>query len=73
MGEDFLNRDNLINIFNNEQEAISAAATDPWNQLHIAAGMTVYSSYTDSSLSDTIKRADDLMYERKRTWKESNF
>ncbi|MCR5327426.1 MAG: transporter substrate-binding domain-containing protein [Saccharofermentans sp.] len=72
MNEDFLNRDNLINIFNNEQEAISAAATDTWNRLHIAAGMAVYSSYTDSSLSDTIKRADDLMYERKRTWKESN-
>ena len=72
MNEDFLNRDNLVEIFNNEQEAISAAASDPWHQLHIAIGMAVYSSYTDSSLSDTIKRADDLMYEHKRIWKESN-
>ena len=72
MGEDFLNRDTLFKVFNNEQEAISEAATDPWHQLRIAIGMSVYSSYTDNSLGDTIKRADDLMYEHKRKWKESN-
>ena len=72
MNDDFLNRDNLVAIFNKEQEAISSSAGNPWHQIHIAIGMAVYSSHTDSSLNDTIKRADDLMYEHKRIWKESN-
>jgi diguanylate cyclase (GGDEF)-like protein len=71
MNEDFANRDNLTDIFTNEQEAISASASDPWNQLHIAMGLAIFSSDSDGSLNDTIKRADELMYENKRIWKES--
>jgi len=72
MNDDFANRDNLVDIFVNEQEAISASATDPWNQLHIAIGLAIYTPETDGSLNDTIKRADDLMYENKKIWKETN-
>ena len=71
MNEDFANRDNLTDIFTNEQEAISASASDPWNQLHIAMVLAIFSSDSDGSLNDTIKRADELMYENKRIWKES--
>ena len=49
----------------------SADATDPWNQLHIAMGLAVFDPETDEMLNDTIKRADDLMYENKRIWKEA--
>ena len=71
MNDDFENRDKLIDIFTNEQEAISAAAEDPWNQLHIAMGLALFTPDTDKSLGDTIKRADEIMYENKRIWKES--
>ena len=71
MNEDFANRDHLTDIFTNEQEVISADATDPWNQLHIAMGLAVFSPDTDKSLNDTINRADEIMYENKRIWKES--
>ena len=71
MNDDFDNRANLARIFTNEQEAISATATDPWNQLHIAMGLAIFSPDTDKSLNDTITRADGLMYENKRIWKES--
>ena len=71
MNDDFTNRDNLINVFNNEQEVISSSAVDPWNQLHIAMGLAVFSPDSDKTLNDTIKRADEIMYENKRIWKES--
>ena len=71
MNDDFANRDNLIDIFTNEQEAISAAAADPWNQLHIAMGLAIFTPDSDKSLNDTIKRADETMYENKRIWKEA--
>ena len=72
MNDDFVNRDNLVDIFVKEQEAISAATTDPWNQLHIAMGLAIFAPENDGSLNDTIKRADELMYENKRIWKEKN-
>ncbi|MBR4557502.1 MAG: transporter substrate-binding domain-containing protein [Clostridiales bacterium] len=71
MNEDFLNRDNLTDTFSNEQIAISEAAVDPWNKLHIAMGMAIYTPGQDSSLNDTISRADDLMYENKKFLKEA--
>ena len=45
---------------------------DQRNQLHIAIGVAVYDPENDRTLEDTIKRADDLMYENKRKWKEQN-
>lgn len=71
MNEDFLNRDSLTDTFSNEQIAISEAAVDPWNKLHIAMGLAIYTPGKDSSLNDTISRADDLMYENKRILKEA--
>ena len=72
MNDDFASRDELIARFHSEQEAISRDAEDPWNQLHIAIGVAVYDPESDRSLEETIKRADDLMYENKRNWKEQN-
>lgn len=72
MNDDYANRDELIGRFCSEQEAISLTAEDPWNQLHIAIGVAVFDPDKDSNLSDTIKRADELMYENKRIWKEKN-
>ena len=71
MNDDFNNRDNIIEQFNVEQEAINKEAEDPWNRIQIAVGIAVYTSDTDKSLDDTIKRADDLMYRNKKNWKEA--
>ena len=71
MNDDFQNREDLIERFKSEQEVISASADDPWNKLHIAVGIADYDPGADKSINDTVKRADDLMYENKRIWKES--
>ena len=71
MNDDFVNRDNLAETFAHEQEAISDAANDPWNKLHIAMGLAIYTPGIDSSLNDTINRADELMYENKKLLKGS--
>ena len=71
MNEDYLNRDKLTDTFTNEQVAISEAAIDPWNKLHIAMGLAIYTPGKDSSLNDTISRADELMYENKKLLKEA--
>lgn len=40
-----------------------------WDQLDVARGMAVYSSEKDISVSDVVRRADDLMYINKRARK----
>ena len=72
MNDDFANKDSLVDVFVNQQEEISASVSDPWNQLHIAIGLAVYTPDTDGSIEDTIERADQLMYENKRIWKDKN-
>ena len=72
MNDDFANKDSLVDVFVNQQEEISASVSDQWNQLHIAIGLTVYTPDTDGSIEDTIERADQLMYENKRIWKDKN-
>ena len=71
MNEDFKNKDELVEKFHREQEAINETAEEPWNMIRIAMGLAVYSAETDSSIEDTVKRADELMYDNKRMWKES--
>lgn len=69
MNNDFLIRDELISKFTEQQEAISREAEEPWNKIKIAMGIAVYDKETDTSLDDTVSRADALMYENKKILK----
>ena len=72
MNDDFMRKDELIDIFTQQQDEISSSTDEPWNQLHIAMGLAVFEPDKDKTLNDTIKRADALMYENKRIWKKEN-
>ncbi len=68
--DDFQNREDLIEKFSAMQEEICAAAENQWEEVHIAMGIAVYDPENDHSVSDTVRRADKLMYENKREGKK---
>ena len=66
MGEDYLVRDELEKRMYAAEEELKKSASDPWEIVSIASGITVYDASLDKSIRDTLKRADQLMYENKR-------
>ena len=67
--DDFRNREDLIVQFYKTQKEICESAENNWDEVHIAMGIAVYDPENDSSVNDTIRRADKLMYENKRKGK----
>ena len=68
--DDFKNREELVNSFNQKQEEICVSAENKWDEVHIALGIAVYDPDIDHSVNDTVRRADKLMYENKRKGKK---
>ena len=48
------------------QEQTNASEKDAWKQVRVSVGAAVFDAQQDSSVNDTIRRADELMYENKR-------
>jgi PleD family two-component response regulator len=48
---------------------ISASARHEWEEAHIAMGIAEYEPRRDHSVNDVIRRADESMYENKRSRK----
>ena len=71
MNDDYNHRDELVKQFEAAQKE-SEAAENKWDQVHVALGIAPYDAKTDRrSANITIRRADKIMYENKRLWKES--
>ena len=68
--EDYLNRDSLFEQFDNIAKKNNEAAAEPWEQVHLSKGFAVFDPSEDSSVTDVIQRADQLMYEDKRQRKK---
>jgi len=69
-GEDFQNRDALLRSF--EKEALrknSAPGAAPWEHVDIAMGLAIHDPEKDAQLEDTLQRADEIMYAKKRRYK----
>ena len=66
MNEDFKNRVDLMNQFEDRQKESWNTAENKWQEVRVAFGVAVYDSIKDQSVSDTIRRADKIMYENKR-------
>ena len=66
MNEDFKNRVDLMNQFEDRQKESWNSAENKWQEVRVAFGVAVYDSIKDQSVSDTIRRADKIMYENKR-------
>ncbi len=70
--DDFINRDALIHEFEEKQKEICASAKAEWDEVQVAIGIAVYDPDHDSSVNDTARRADKLMYANKVEGKRTN-
>jgi diguanylate cyclase (GGDEF)-like protein len=64
--EDFLNRIALADEFYRESDKINAAAHNEWERVHTSMGIVTFDPLIDRAVSDTLRRADKVMYENKR-------
>ena len=62
---DFRNRDKLIQLFDERSAEINANTDVDWEKVDIAWGMAAYDPHEDTSLDETVRRADKRMYEHK--------
>ena len=67
--EDFINREDLILRFEGQKREICASAANKWDEPRVAMGIAVHDPKIDSSVDDTLHRADKVMYENKRIGK----
>ena len=65
--EDLENREELVRQFESTREEICAKAENKWEEVHVSLGIAVYDPEVDSSANDTVRRADKIMYENKRS------
>jgi GGDEF domain-containing protein len=50
---------------------VNAARTNGWEQIHLSIGIATYDAKTDKNASETLRRADKIMYANKRAKKEA--
>ena len=62
-------REELLELFDQRCFDLHAMAANPWEKANIARGMAEYDPETDSSAEDVVRRADQKMYENKRSQK----
>jgi len=69
-GEDYEKRYEISEFMGNCMLKLAETEKDPVKRISIAFGVAEYDSDIDQSIDDTIKRADDMMYENKRKYKK---
>ena len=70
MNSDFSIRDELIRALEKKQEERNGVVRNRWEKVNVAYGIAVYDPELDSSVSDTARRADKVMYDNKRKMKK---
>ena len=68
-GDDLQNREALTQQFRESMANVSATAENEWNQVHVSMGIAEYDPKLDHNVSEVMRRADEIMYENKRTRK----
>lgn len=66
-GGDYQRLEELLMLIHERQSEINASAKNPWEKIGISFGIAVYCPQFDYSVKDLIRRADQLMYNDKRT------
>ena len=64
-GEDYENREKLLELFTKTQDKIKKTEGNPWKMVSVSVGIAPYDPKNDTSVADTTRRADKLMYEDK--------
>jgi diguanylate cyclase (GGDEF)-like protein len=67
--QDFQDREALEQRFVTKSAENNAATENAWEKIYLAKGIAVYDPAIDHSVSDVIKRADELMYQNKSEMK----
>ena len=68
--DDFRNREELIRTFERSKEDTCAHTDNRWEQVHISMGIARFDPAQDRQISDTMRRADRVMYVNKRKDKQ---
>ncbi len=69
-GHDYEHFDELSEAFNKELENMSAdPSLEPWEKVSAAIGAAFFDAAIDSGTDDLLKRADEIMYARKKEMK----
>ena len=71
-GDDYNNRNELMSKMNALMSDIMNNEVEPVKRISVAFGLADYDGNIDNSIDDTLKRADDIMYENKREFKRHN-
>lgn len=71
-GDDYNNRNELLAKMNAMMSDIMNNEVEPVKRISVAFGLADYDGNIDNSIDDTLKRADDIMYENKREFKRHN-
>ena len=66
----FEEREALLAEFRKAMEEINASTKNPWEQVRVSYGISVYDPEIDGAVIDVVRRADKNMYENKRNRKE---
>ena len=70
--DDFDNRGELVEQFEQVRRMTNSSAVNKWEEIHIALGIAEFDLQNDGTLSDTVRRADRVMYENKRLSKKQS-
>ncbi len=68
--EDFENREKLEKRFEIRSRQIRANAENEWEQVRVTSGIAVFDSHIDRVPTETVRRADQIMFGKKRTGKD---
>lgn len=70
LDEDMRMKAELLKAMKIKMETLKSSKANPWEKVSIASGIAEYNKESDCSVKDTIKRADQLMYENKKLMKQ---
>ena len=69
--DDLKNMEGLLAQFEERKNKITGSAVQPWEQAHISVGIAQFDPEKDSSVTDTVRRADQMMYKHKKASKNT--
>ena len=65
MDRDYMNREELLRVFDEKCEQKRREKTYAWEQVDVARGIAVYNPDKDENVNNVVRRADKTMYENK--------
>ena len=69
--DDLKNMEGLLAQFEERKNEITGSAVQPWEQAHISVGIAQFDPEKDSGVTDTVRRADQMMYKHKKASKNT--